>query len=79
MVIFVCNISYGMKDEALRDLFNEYGDVSSYKIVRDKKSGRSRGYGFVEMGREDGLYAISSLNGTEVMGRKLKVKESQPK
>ena len=80
MNIYVGNLSWQMTDEDLRTLFEQYGSVTSAKIVKDKVSGRSKGFGFVEM-PEDGeaQNALSSLYDSEVLGRKIIVNEAQPK
>jgi RNA recognition motif-containing protein len=80
MNIYVGNLSWQMTDEDLRTLFEQYGSVTSAKIVKDKVSGRSKGFGFVEM-PEDGeaQNALSSLYESEVLGRKIIVNEAQPK
>ena len=78
MNIYVGNISWGLKDQDLENVFAEYGTVDSAKIITDRATGRSRGFGFVEM--SDGAEAaIEALNGTEVDGRELVVNESRPK
>ena len=80
MNIYVGNLSWSMTDEDLNSLFAEYGTVSSAKILKDKMSGRSKGFGFVEMEDEEAAKsAIANLNETEVQGRKLIVNESQPR
>ena len=80
MNIYVGNLSWSMTDEDLNNLFAEYGTVSSAKILKDKMSGRSKGFGFVEMEDEEAAKsAIANLNETEVQGRKLIVNESQPR
>ncbi|MEN9963785.1 MAG: hypothetical protein RL582_880 [Bacteroidota bacterium] len=80
MNIYVGNLSWSMTDEDLSNLFTPYGVVTSGKILKDKMSGRSKGFGFVEMeDDESARAAISNLNETEVMGRKLIVNESQPR
>jgi len=69
-----------MTDEDLRTLFEQYGSVTSAKIVKDKVSGRSKGFGFVEMPEDsEAQNALSSLYESEVMGRKIIVNEAQPK
>ena len=80
MNIYVGNLSWQMTDEDLSALFEQYGTVTSAKIFKDKVSGRSKGFGFVEM-PEDGeaQNALSSLYENEVMGRKIIVNEAQPK
>lgn len=78
MNIYVGNISWGMSDQDLENLFAEHGTVTSAKIITDRMTNRSRGFGFVEM--SDGAEAaISALNEAEVDGRKLVVNESRPK
>ena len=78
MNIYVGNISWGLNDQDLEKLFAEYGTVTSAKIITDRMTNRSRGFGFVEM--SDGAEAaIEALNGTEVDGRELVVNESRPK
>ena len=78
MNIYVGNISWGLADQDLENVFAEYGTVTSAKIITDRMTNRSRGFGFVEM--SDGAEAaIEALNGTEVDGRELVVNESRPK
>tara|TARA_Y200000002_G_scaffold375604_1_gene378181 strand:- start:416 stop:661 length:246 start_codon:yes stop_codon:yes gene_type:complete len=78
MNIYVGNISWGLTDQDLENTFAEYGTVTSAKIITDRMTNRSRGFGFVEM--SDGAEAaIEALNGTEVDGRELVVNESRPK
>ncbi len=80
MNIYAGNLSWNLKDQDLQNLFAQYGEVSSAKIVNDKFSGRSKGFGFVEMTNdEQGNAAIAALNGTEVDGRAIVVNESRPK
>jgi RNA recognition motif-containing protein len=80
MNIYVGNISWGLKDNDLQNLFAEYGEVSSAKVVNDKFSGRSKGFGFVEMPNdEQAQAAIAALNGKEIDGRSIVVNESRPK
>ena len=80
MNIYVGNLSWQMTDEDLRNLFEQHGTVTSAKIVKDKVSGRSKGFGFVEMeDAGEAQQAITSLYDSEVMGRKIIVNESQPK
>jgi RNA recognition motif-containing protein len=78
--IYVGNLSWSMTDQDLSALFEQYGSVNSAKILTDKFSGRSKGFGFVEMENADEANAaISGLNETEVQGRKIVVNEAQPK
>ena len=78
MNIYVGNLSWGMSDQDLENLFAEHGTVTSAKIITDRMTNRSRGFGFVEM--SDGAEkAIEALNDAEVEGRKLVVNESRPR
>ena len=79
MNIFVSNINYATKEQSLQDLFSEFGEVSSSKIITDRETGRSRGFGFVEMGDDEGKQAIEALNGRELDGKELNVSEAKPK
>ncbi|RKS98036.1 RNA recognition motif domain-containing protein [Chryseobacterium defluvii] len=79
MNIFVSNINYATKEYELQDLFAEYGEVSSAKIVTDKETGRSRGFGFIEMGDDEGQQAIEALNQREFNGKVLNVSEAKPR
>lgn len=80
MNIYVGNLSWNLKDQDLTDLFTPYGEVASAKIVTDKFTQRSKGFGFVEMPNdEQAQAAIAQLNGSEVDGRNLVVNESRPK
>ena len=80
MNIFVAGLSYQISEPDLRELFEEYGTVSSAKIITDKFSGRSRGFGFVEMdNEEEGRRAIEQLNEAEYDGRTLTVDVAKPR
>ncbi|MGN7783491.1 RNA recognition motif domain-containing protein [Niabella sp. 22666] len=80
MNIYVGNLSWNLKDQDLQNLFSSHGEVTSAKIVLDKFTNRSKGFGFVEMANDDEAQsAISALNGTEVDGRNIVVNESRPK
>ena len=80
MNIYVGNLSWAMTDEDLNSLFSQYGTVTSAKILKEKNTGRSKGFGFVEMEDEEAAKtAIATLNENEVQGRKLIVNESQPR
>ena len=80
MNIYCGNLSYQSADEDLNTLFQEYGDVASAKVIRDRETDRSRGFGFVEMESDDEAQnAIDALNGQEFMGRKFVVNESRPR
>jgi RNA recognition motif-containing protein len=79
MNIFVSNINYATKDYELQDLFSEFGEVSSVKIITDKETGRSRGFGFIEMEDAEGQQAIEALNQKEFNGKELNVSEAKPR
>jgi RNA recognition motif-containing protein len=80
MNIYVGNLSWNLKDQDLSNLFATYGEVVSAKIVTDKFTNRSKGFGFVEMAKDDEAQAaIAALNGTEHDGRNIVVNESRPK
>ncbi len=79
MNIFVSNINYATKDYELQDLFSEFGEVSSVKIITDKETGRSRGFGFVEMEDAEGQQAIEALNQKDFNGKTLNVSEAKPR
>ena len=80
MNIYVGNLSWSMTDEDLNALFAEYGTVTSAKILKEKNTGRSKGFGFVEMEDDEAAKtAIATLNESEIQGRKLIVNESQPR
>src|SRR5215203_934482 len=80
MNIYVGNLSWGLKDQDLANMFTPYGEVASAKIVMDKFTQRSKGFGFVEMPNdEQAQAAIAQLNGSEIEGRNLVVNESRPK
>ena len=78
--LYVGNLSYDVQDSDLQQLFAQYGTVSSARVVTDRDTGRSKGFGFVEMGTDEEAEAsISALNGHEVGGRALTVNEARPK
>jgi RNA recognition motif-containing protein len=80
MNIYVGNLSWNLKDQDLSDLFTPFGEVASAKIVLDKFTQRSKGFGFVEMPNDqEAQAAIAQLNGNEIDGRNLVVNESRPK
>lgn len=80
MNIYVGNLSYGMSEDELRDAFAAFGEVSSVKILMDRETGRSRGFGFVEMPNQgEAEAAISNLNGKDLSGRALRVNEARPR
>jgi RNA recognition motif-containing protein len=80
MNIYVGNLSYGMSESELRDAFAAFGEVSSAKILIDRETGRSRGFGFVEMpNQNEAEAAISQLNGKDLGGRALRINEARPR
>ncbi len=80
MDIYVGNLSYQTDDQLLRELFEQYGNVTSSRVITDRFSGQSKGFGFVEMpDSAEANAAIQALNEQEYMGRNLRVNESQPK
>jgi RNA recognition motif-containing protein len=79
MNIYVGNLDYNLTEEELQNLFEEYGAVSVVKIIKDRDTGRAKGFGFVEMDDEsEGQTAIDELNGVEVRGRAMKVNKAKP-
>jgi len=80
MNIYVSNLSFAVQDEDLREFFAEYGEVASAKVITDKFTNRSRGFGFVEMPDETAAQkAIQELDGATVDGRTIKVNVARPK
>jgi len=80
MNMYVSNLGFGLQDEDLRKLFADYGDVSSAKIIVDKFTNKSRGFGFVEMTDNNAAQtAIKEVNGKMVDGRPIKVSEARPR
>ena len=80
MNIYVSNLSFETDDDGLRSLFEKFGAVSSAKVINDRETGRSRGFGFVEMGSTDeGNAAINGLNNKEVGGRTMSVSVAREK
>lgn len=79
MNIYVGNLPFGATDANLKELFSEYGEVISTKIILDRETNRSRGFGFVEMSENAGRKAISALNGTEFEGKEITVNEAREK
>ncbi len=76
--LYVGNLAFAATADDLRDLFSEFGDVTSADVITDRDTGRSRGFGFVEMA-DGGDTAIDSLNGKDVQGRPLTVNEAKPR
>jgi RNA recognition motif-containing protein len=79
MNIFVAKLSYETTDRELQSLFEQFGDVDSVKVIMDKETGRSKGFGFVEMPNDaEALSAIDELNDSELDGRQIVVKKANP-
>lgn len=76
--IYVGNLSFDSTEDDLRTAFGQYGTVTSVSVITDRETGRSRGFGFVEMA-DGGDEAIAAMNGAELQGRTLKVNEARPR
>lgn len=77
MTLYVGNLPFNLKEDQIESMFGQYGSVLSVKIIMDRDTGRSKGFGFVEMGSdEEGNEAINHLNGAEFAGRKIRVNEA---
>ncbi len=77
--LYVGNLSYSIRDQDLQQAFGEYGAVASAKVMMDRETGRSKGFGFVEMGTDaEALAAIEGMNGQQLDGRALTVNEARP-
>jgi RNA recognition motif-containing protein len=80
MNIYVGNISFDATDETIRQAFESFGEVASARIIKDKYTGQSRGFGFVEMpGQVQAQAAIRGLNGKELIGKQISVNEARPR
>ena len=80
MNIYVGNLSYGVTEDELQQLFGEYGSVVSANLIMDRDTGNSKGFGFVEMENQaDAEKAIKELNGSSVKGRNIKVNQARPR
>ena len=77
MNIFVGSLSYDVSESEMKELFEEFGEVTSAKIITDRDTGRSKGFGFIEM--DNGQEAIDALNGKDVSGRTIVVNEAKPR
>ncbi len=77
--IYVGNLSYNSTEDGIRQLFERHGEVLSVKMIEDRETGRSRGFGFVEMDEDAASAAIQALNGADLDGRSLKVNEARPR
>jgi RNA recognition motif-containing protein len=80
MNLYIGNLAYTVREQELREFFEQCGEVSSAKVISDKMSGRSNGFGFVEMPNDaEGNKAIETLDGKELNGRPIRVNEARPK
>ena len=80
MNIYISGLSYGINEADLNDLFAEYGEISSSKVIMDRETGRSRGFGFIEMPNDaDGQKAIDELNGVEYDSKVISVSVARPR
>ncbi|KAJ3415768.1 hypothetical protein HDV05_004232 [Chytridiales sp. JEL 0842] len=77
--IFVGNLAWSVKDNDLGNLFSQYGDVKAVRVLTDRETGRSRGFGFVEMEEDVAAEAIAQLNGTDLKGREIRVNAAEEK
>ncbi|MFN7987874.1 MAG: RNA-binding protein [Thermoanaerobaculia bacterium] len=78
MKLYVGNLSYSTNDSTLNDLFSPFGQVESARVITDRDSGTSKGFGFVEMSNADAQKAMGALNGREIDGRSIRVNEAKP-
>ena len=78
MRLYVGNLPYSMNDDTLRSLFETYGQVDSARVISDRDTGASKGFGFVEMQNADAQKAIEALNGRDYNGRALRIDEARP-
>ncbi|MFL2756045.1 MAG: RNA recognition motif domain-containing protein [Dehalococcoidia bacterium] len=80
MNIYCGNIAYDTGEDDLRDLFAQYGEVASVRVIKDRDTGRSKGFGFVDMDNDDeAKEAIEALNEKDFMGRSLRINEARPR
>ena len=77
--IYVGNLPFSATEEELQELFSDFGNVRSVKLINDRETGRPRGFGFVEMDSGDAAKAIDQLNGKDFGGRTLRINEAQPR
>lgn len=77
--MYVSNLGFQVTDEELKSMFNKYGEVTSAKVVMDRETGRSRGFGFVEMADKAAEEAMKDLDGTQMDGRSISVSKARPK
>ena len=79
MNIYVGNLNYRVREKDLKEILSPYGSLTSIKMIKDRETGRFKGYAFVEMAEEEGRVMITSLNGSDLMGRVMVVKEAEPR
>ncbi len=80
MNIYVGNLNYNLTEEEVSELFSQFGEVTSVKLVKDRETGRAKGFGFVEMANEEeGAEAVAKLDGADLQGRNIKVNEAKPR
>ena len=80
MNIYVGNLNYRLQEDDLREVFANYGEVTSVKLISDRITGRAKGFGFVEMANdEQGKQAVENLDGSELMDREMRVNEARPR
>ena len=79
MNIYVGNLPFSVTEDSLREMFEQYGEIESCKLITDRETGRPRGFGFVEMDNAGADAAIKALNNTELEGRTIKVNQSEPR
>lgn len=78
--LYVGNLAYGLRDQDLQDAFSQFGEVTSAKVMMDRDTGRSKGFGFVEMGSDpEAQAAINGMNGQSLSGRAIVVNEARPR
>ena len=76
MNLYIGNLNYKIKEQELAEVLSAYGAVSSVRIIKDKETGRSKGFGFAEMNNDAARHALQDLNGKELMGRQMVIKEA---
>ncbi len=79
MNIYVGNLNYRVREKDLKEILSPFGELSSVKMIKDRETGRFKGYAFVEMTDEEGRAMITGLHGTEFRGRTMVVKEAEPR
>ncbi|MBL6722639.1 MAG: RNA-binding protein [Candidatus Margulisbacteria bacterium] len=77
MNLYIGNLSYEVEEDDLREAFQPFGEIKSVKVIKDRETGRSKGFGFVEV--ERGEDAIQALNGQSIKGREVRINEARPK